>query len=260
MRGPISQLQIAVFLTAAAASALVITGIVRNHALRREILDVPNERSSHAAPTPRGGGLAIASVVLVGILLLALLHMIPSNTAIAFFGGGLLVAGVGLADDLNSQSPLIRFAVQLGAATWAVEWLGGMDVVRFGQTAFQLPHVGGLVAILGITWLTNLYNFMDGIDGLAGIEAVSVGGIVGGCSFKQEADPWDWYRYSSQAQALASSSGTGLLQESSSGTWAAVFWVSSSERWHWRPRTPAPYQSSGGEFCYLYLSLTQRSR
>ena len=40
-----------------------LTGVVRRYALRRSLLDIPNERSLHNRPTPRGGGLAIAVVL-----------------------------------------------------------------------------------------------------------------------------------------------------------------------------------------------------
>ena len=52
------------FLTALVASA-AITWLIRRHAIARGLLDVPNVRSSHTRPTPRGGGLGIVLTVLV---------------------------------------------------------------------------------------------------------------------------------------------------------------------------------------------------
>src|SRR5690625_2955384 len=100
------------------ASAL-LTGAVRYYSLRKQILDIPNERSSHKVPTPRGGGLAFVILFLVSIPFIN----IPNNVAIALFGGGSLIAVVGWVDDRMSLSASFRACMQALAALWALWWL-----------------------------------------------------------------------------------------------------------------------------------------
>lgn len=155
-----------------------LTGWVRRYALRRSIVDLPNQRSSHSTPTPRGGGLAIAISALSGIALAGALGWTPWQETIALVGGGLLVAAVGWGDDRWNVTVPVRLMVHLVAAAWAIWWLHGLPALETGFGEVALGPAGSVVAVLGIAWATNIYNFMDGIDGLAGGEAVSVG-LVG---------------------------------------------------------------------------------
>lgn len=150
-----------------------LTGIARRYASRQGILDVPNARSSHTVPTPRGGGLAMVVVFLASMCALAVRGVMNTNIAIAMGGGGLIVAGIGWADDKHSLSPGLRFAVQVAAAIWALYWLGGLPDLNIGVARIHLGPVGFILAIVGIVWSINLYNFMDGIDGLAGSECLT---------------------------------------------------------------------------------------
>ena len=161
-------------LAAFAASAL-LAGLVRRYAITHAVVDIPNERSSHSAPTPRGGGLAIAAVALVGIAALAIAGQLAPRVAVALGGGGLLVAAVGWVDDRRDLPAWPRLAAHVGASVWLVAWLGGMPALTVGAGAVQLGFFGSLLAVLGVTWFTNLYNFMDGIDGIAAVEAVVAG-------------------------------------------------------------------------------------
>lgn len=156
----------------AGALSLILTALVRRYAQQRNILDYPNQRSSHTVPTPRGGGLAIALVTLTAIAWLGISGRIEPRLAIALVGGGLVVALIGWLDDRKALPASIRFTVQLAAAAWAVWYQGGLTTVQIGASAADLGLIGSAVAILGIVWLTNLYNFMDGIDGLAAGQAV----------------------------------------------------------------------------------------
>jgi Fuc2NAc and GlcNAc transferase len=155
------------------------TELVRRYAAARAILDVPNQRSSHLVPTPRGGGLAIAVAVLSGISLAAALGWVPVRLAAALVGGGAAVVWVGWLDDRSHVSARLRIAVQIGAALWALAWIGVPDSLTFGRITWHPGPAGPVLAVLGIVWLTNLFNFMDGIDGIAGGEAAAVGAIGG---------------------------------------------------------------------------------
>lgn len=152
----------------------LLTGWVRNIAVRRGVLDVPNERSSHSKATPRGGGVAIVLVVCAASLVAVSLGMLPRRLFVALLGGGIAVALVGFLDDRRRLRPAVRLAVHLCAALWALLWLGGLPPLRFGAQVVSLGLAGQVLALAAIVWTLNLFNFMDGIDGLAASEAIFI--------------------------------------------------------------------------------------
>ncbi len=153
-------------------------GYIRKIAVAQSIIDIPNERSSHTIPIPRGGGLSIAVVVLVGTFLLGILNAVPWNIVLALLAGG-LVAWIGYIDDRGGVSPLNRAIIHTIAASLGLALLGGMPPLDLGFAILNLGWLGHLIGIIGIVWMINLYNFMDGIDGLAGTEAAFVFGSGG---------------------------------------------------------------------------------
>src|SRR5579862_8748827 len=84
---------------AAFAASALLTGLVRKFALARGVLDLPNERSSHSAPTPRGGGLSIVLVATAVEIALSRLGILRGELFAALAGGGIAVATVGFIDD-----------------------------------------------------------------------------------------------------------------------------------------------------------------
>jgi Fuc2NAc and GlcNAc transferase len=159
---------------AVAAAACVLTWFVMRLALRLAILDVPNERSSHQLPTPRGGGVAIVFTVVGTWLLAAVYGLVDRQEVVVLAAGGLLVAAIGLADDRSDVPAKWRLLVHLIAAALLVAATGGLSAISFGGVSVDLGWAGAILALLYIVWLLNLYNFMDGIDGIAGVEAVTV--------------------------------------------------------------------------------------
>ena len=160
----------AALLTAMLASWL-LTGAFRRYALSSALLDVPNERSLHRTPIPRGGGGAVVLVTLAGLAAGTIWWTLPRPVAWALAGGGALVAAVGWQDDRRGVSATVRAVVHALAAIWAVAWIG----IEPATAGFA----SAVASVIWIVWAINLYNFMDGIDGLAGAEAVSVG-LLGG--------------------------------------------------------------------------------
>lgn len=154
--------------------SFTLTWLVRIYSLRKAILDIPNERSSHCLPTPRGGGIAIAATFFLAISGLAWFNIISHDLFKALLGGGILIAATGYWDDLKSISVILRAFLHFLAAAWALYCLGGFPLLELGSWSLHLGWFGSLLAVFGIVWLTNLYNFMDGIDGIAGSEALFV--------------------------------------------------------------------------------------
>ena len=152
---------------------VALTWLLRFYAIRRCLIDIPNHRSSHIVPTPRGGGLAIVITFLFAALWLWLGEYITLRMLAAIAGGGLLVAMMGFWDDHGHVSRKSRLVVHMLAALLAVTILGGVPPISIITWILDMQWLGCVSAILVIAWLTNLYNFMDGIDGIAGMEAVT---------------------------------------------------------------------------------------
>jgi UDP-N-acetylmuramyl pentapeptide phosphotransferase/UDP-N-acetylglucosamine-1-phosphate transferase len=168
------------------AAVAIATGLLTCVATRalipilahREILDRPNERSSHRVATPRGGGIAVIGSILLAWVVLAWAELVPPGV----FGialGAVLLAAVSWLDDLRDLSPVVRLLAQAAAVAIGVFALPGP------RNPFDLAAIG-----LFWIWWINLFNFMDGIDGLAGTEATAIGaGLLLFASVGAGADP-----------------------------------------------------------------------
>ena len=154
-------------------SSVVLTGLVRQYALWKNVLDIPNHRSSHTVPTPRGGGIAMVLVYLFS-LAYQLNQNGFSDEQLALMIGGGIIAFTGFLDDHHSLSARWRLLVQVVISVFMVLSAGELPTVNIFDRAVHPDVVAYPVLVLTLVWMTNLYNFMDGIDGLAGIEVVSV--------------------------------------------------------------------------------------
>lgn len=152
----------------------VLTAALRQYALRRSLIDVPNSRSSHTRPTPRGGGLAIVACMLAVLPALAGLGLISAENCWGLLGAGLLVAAIGFVDDHGHIAARWRLLAHFVAAAWGLWWMGGAPPLVLGDQVFHTGWVGTVIATFYLVWLLNLYNFMDGIDGIASVEAITV--------------------------------------------------------------------------------------
>ncbi|MBN2232439.1 MAG: hypothetical protein JW781_06425 [Deltaproteobacteria bacterium] len=136
---------------------------------RRRLYDVPGERSSHARPTPTGGGLLPVLGLGLVTALAAAAGRGPAG-APGFLAGVLLLLVVGLIDDRAGLPAAARLACQLAAAGLLFLSLTAAETVNDISPWLLGPW------LVAVAWCINLYNFMDGIDGIAGSEAV-VGGL-----------------------------------------------------------------------------------
>ncbi|MEW5624811.1 glycosyltransferase family 4 protein [Pseudomonas putida] len=157
------------------------TSVLRRYALTKNLVDVPNARSSHNQPTPRGGGVAIVTAYLLALTGLLVTGNLESGWAWAMLGAGCAVATVGFLDDHGHVPARWRLLGHFIAAFWLMSWAGGLpsDIEVFGRVL----HWGwGADLLCGfyLVWMLNLYNFMDGIDGIASVEAIttSLGGAL----------------------------------------------------------------------------------
>ncbi len=153
-------------------------GAFRMWAAKRQILDVPNARSSHTQPTPRGGGIVIVFVTLVGIWALAPVVQPGYGwlPLLAFTLAAVLIANISWLDDLHAMANSVKFLAHSVAAAgvlFGIGFFGSLELPYFG--ALHLGWAGPILTFLWIVGLTNAYNFMDGIDGIAGGQAVIAG-------------------------------------------------------------------------------------
>lgn len=179
---------------ASALVAFLATPVVRRvvHGLR--ILDQPDERRTHVAPLPRGGGIAVAVAFLVvggGLVLFGgALPGMPGNGSVSslnllgLFGGGILATVLGALDDRFDLRARWQFVGQLALAAVAVA--AGVTVAFIGDPfgpdrgiiRFAAP-VGIAFTVVWIVGMINSLNFIDGLDGLstgiALIAAVTLG-------------------------------------------------------------------------------------
>jgi Fuc2NAc and GlcNAc transferase len=159
---------------AALVVGMGVSWLISHYAGRLGLLDIPNARSSHRTPTPRGGGLGVIAGVLVGFVVMAFYGVYVSRDVAIVLAAWLLIAILGVVDDLRQIGIGYRLAMQAVVAIALVILIGGVNRLPLPPPA-DLP-VGLLGLPLTVLWVvvvTNFYNFMDGIDGLAGGQAIA---------------------------------------------------------------------------------------
>lgn len=165
----------------------VVLGMLR----RRAVLDHPTERSSHSAPTPRGGGIAImATLALIwGLVALTMPERLTGTAVVLIAAIGL--SAISFVDDLRGLPVMTRLAAQFVAVAIGVTALSPDQPVFQGLFS---PITDRLLTGLLWLWFVNLFNFMDGIDGISSVEGAALGtgvmlvAFVGGLSHE-----WAFY-------------------------------------------------------------------
>lgn len=213
MSGAIASAPGALFaiVAATAAASLVGTWGVLNWLRRRGIFDHPNERSSHAAPTPRGGGWAVMATIFCAWAAIALFDSTVQRPWIALAAAA-MVAILSWIDDLRGLPAALRLGVQAGAIAIGLGTLPADALVFQGALPLALDRAAAGLAWL---WFVNLFNFMDGIDGIAATETAALGaglvvvaavgagggGMAGGAAFGAALAGaalgflrWNWHR------------------------------------------------------------------
>lgn len=171
-------------------AAFLLTGLIRYYALKRNVLDIPNQRSSHSIPTPRGGGLAIVLAFMFAVLWLRSIQQLDQRI-LALCGTTLLVAGIGFCDDHAPVPARWRFLTHLLTALLIVWLLGGFPLLlvpspmdwALKRFVIDLSLAGYPLAVVLLVWFLNLFNFMDGTDGIAASESLFMSLALAGYSY-----------------------------------------------------------------------------
>ncbi|WLH47919.1 MraY family glycosyltransferase [Pseudomonas beijingensis] len=219
---------------------------LRRYALAKNIIDVPNARSSHTVPTPRGGGVAIVVSFLAVLPILAFFNLLIWSVAWALLLSGGAVAVLGFLDDHGHIAARWRLLGHFTASAWALFCLGGLPPVIFFGFELKLVWAGHVLAVFYLVWMLNLYNFMDGIDGIASVEAICA--CLGACllywvgGFKElialplvlaVAVAGFLYWNFPPARIFMGDAGSGFLGITLGGLSLQAAWVSSNLLWVW---------------------------
>src|SRR5574340_117269 len=170
----VSQYKIVLLFPACAALGAVGAWLIAGIRFRQKLLDVPNERSSHTSPTPRGAGVGIlAAFTLAGLTL-----RIPTT----FLFSALLISAVSFYGDYVRISVKFRLCFQaLSSFIFLFPLLPRLSADTMSLWGGH-PLIVTLVALLIVFFIVgtaNLYNFMDGIDGIAGLSGAIGFGLLG---------------------------------------------------------------------------------
>jgi len=152
--------------SAAATRALVKRGGLAS--------DIPNQRSSHSAPTPRGGGVAIGVAMLVALSSRMSLFESQQLTYAVLFS--ILMLALGIREDRSSLSAKMRLSIQTVGALIVV-LAGNLSIPQLGWGAWtwDIPSALSIpLSVIWIVWVLNLFNFMDGINGIACQQGLAV--------------------------------------------------------------------------------------
>src|SRR5690606_7492776 len=122
--------------------AFALTGLLRKYALARSLMDIPNARSSHSVPTPRGGGVAIVLSFLIGMVILLFFDSLRADVFLGLVGAGVIVAVTGFIDDHGHVAARWRLVAHFSAALWGLYWLGGYPVIEVCGTELELGWFG----------------------------------------------------------------------------------------------------------------------
>ena len=161
----------------AALVAWMLVPVAERIAWRVGAIDTPNERSLHTAPTPRLGGLAI----LVAVVLSMVLFLPWAEQTQAIIVGAVVIAAVGVLDDLFDLPAGLKLAGQtvaaaipvfngVNASVFTLPFIGGVDMAEVELGSLPVVgdvHLGHALTIVGIVAVINVINWIDGVDGLA---------------------------------------------------------------------------------------------
>ena len=127
------------------------------------IIDKPNERSSHSTIVLRGGGIifSLSMIAWAGLMVVQGNDVVPY---LSFLCGLVLICGISFWDDVKSLPDSVRLVAQfvsMGLAAWCM--IQGSELMSLEWYWLVLIGIAALIVFVGAT---NIINFMDGINGI----------------------------------------------------------------------------------------------
>lgn len=166
-------LYIAAFASAFAIT-LVATPFAKWISIKCGAIDYPKDRGVHKKPMPRMGGVAIVLGFTVTVLMVFFFDKgMSTKQFIGFLSGALLIAALGVLDDMKNLPAKLKFCVQIVAALIVIFSGIQINVVLWPVTAalqkFSIP-----ITLVWVVGVTNAVNLIDGLDGLAaGVSSIA---------------------------------------------------------------------------------------
>jgi UDP-N-acetylmuramyl pentapeptide phosphotransferase/UDP-N-acetylglucosamine-1-phosphate transferase len=157
--------------------SFILTWLIKNYAVQKKLVAIPNERSLHDVPIPHGGGIAIISAWYIGLTILYFSGIIDKALFFALLCG-ILLAVVSLINDLIGLSPFFRLVIQFITSIAAFYFMGGLRPLVLPGISPNLFVLIYPLAIIGMVWFINLFNFMDGVDGFSSVEAIIICSVL----------------------------------------------------------------------------------
>ncbi|MFT6310508.1 MAG: Fuc2NAc and GlcNAc transferase [Porticoccus sp.] len=168
---------IAALVAVTAVTAFTLTGAVLWLAKKGALLDVPNYRSAHTVPTPRGGGIAFVIVITAALTALLAAGYYSLELMLPLIVCSLAIAILGLWDDISNLSAKFRLLLQFCISIAFILALPVIPLLNVGGYFLPVELCAPFYVVV-MVWLTNLYNFMDGIDGIAISQALTGAAIA----------------------------------------------------------------------------------
>jgi UDP-GlcNAc:undecaprenyl-phosphate GlcNAc-1-phosphate transferase len=164
----------------------LLTPLMRLIAMKVDAVDTPDERKIHETSTPLLGGVAIIAAFSSSLLA----NMLLERGMVILLSGAIIVAFVGLLDDLNGVSARLKLLIQVLVVLLLVYHGIILDLFPLRTTwGFWMNLVFTIIWILGIT---NAMNFIDGMDGLASGLSAIMAGFMGIVAFQTNQPSMGW--------------------------------------------------------------------
>jgi UDP-GlcNAc:undecaprenyl-phosphate GlcNAc-1-phosphate transferase len=150
--------------------------------IRVGALDHPVARSSHAVPTPKGGGVGIAAAYAGGSLWLIHICTVPASVLVPL-AAALLLALVSYIDDVRPGPFVLKLGAQIAAAVAVIAAGDSLALIDLAGRPLHLPAAIGMpLTFAWFLFVTNAVNFIDGLNGLASGTILVAGAALAGGS------------------------------------------------------------------------------
>ena len=146
----------------------VLLKIFIPNAHKFNLVDIPNERSSHSKPVPRGAGVVFGFIFLIGSLIFYYSYDDSFHYVYAFLSL-IIVYATGIYDDINDISSRKKFLFIIIATI--IAYIDGFSITTLGNYfgyELSLGYFSIIFTIFAVVGFTNALNLTDGLDGLAG--------------------------------------------------------------------------------------------
>ena len=176
-------LYIAAFASAFAIT-LVTTPFAKWVSIKVGAIDYPKDRGVHKKPMPRMGGVAIVLGFLVTVLMINFFdRSMNQKQLIGFLVGAIIIAALGVWDDMKNLPAKLKFCVQIVAALIVIFSGTKIEIVLWPVTT-TLQALSIPITLIWIVGVTNAVNLIDGLDGLAaGVTGIAALSLMGLCIF-----------------------------------------------------------------------------